>query len=183
MTVVVTGFQPGHAPTVWTVQHLGQGSDTRWNNIHLGNKEKPFSYVKTFQSSLNLCNCWREKWSWNRVMLSASFHRNHCIPLSASTEKNAIPSWNFRGRRSQTHYNLWQTSPHNTTSSETWNLKAHQMKLCNETRFTTLSISIPCEGCAFCCWAILLSRREWKRQNSHICFPSEVGRQNAEYIW
>ncbi len=100
----------------------------------------------------------------------------------ASIVRNAIPNWTFGGE-SQTHFNFWQTSPHYITSSEAWNVKTHQIKLYDKTRFTTLSISIPCEGCAFCCWAMSLYRLEWKRQDSHICFPSEVGMQNEEYIW
>lgn len=36
---------------------------------------------------------------------------------------------------------------------------------------------------SFCCWAMPLNQHEWKRRNSHICFPSEVGMQDGEYIW
>lgn len=37
VTVVVTGFQARHVAAVWTVQHLGQGFDTRWSYVHLEN--------------------------------------------------------------------------------------------------------------------------------------------------
>lgn len=40
VTVVVAGFQPGHAAAVWTVQHLGQGFNAPWNYIHLQNKHE-----------------------------------------------------------------------------------------------------------------------------------------------
>lgn len=60
--------------------------------------------------------------------------------------------------------------------------KCHQMKLQFMKRFTNPSVRAPGEGSAACCWAMSLNRLERKRQDSHICFPSEVGMQNEEYI-